>query len=67
MLAAGVPSVVVFRQLGHASPNVTAYISRICCVTQLDEAAEVVAARSVTATRGKQTRLAVVPAPLPRI
>jgi integrase len=40
MLAAGVPLIVVSRQLGHANPNVTAQVyAHLLCDSQLDEAA----------------------------
>jgi len=40
MLAAGVPLIVVSRQLGHANPNVTAQVyAHLLCDAQLDEAA----------------------------
>jgi integrase len=40
MLAAGVPSIVVSRQLGHATPNVTAQVyAHLLADSQLDEAA----------------------------
>jgi integrase len=44
MLAAGVPLIVVSRQLGHANPNVTAQVySHLLADSQLDEAAAVFA------------------------
>jgi integrase len=40
MLAAGVPLIVVSRQLGHANPNVTAQVyAHLLADSQLDEAA----------------------------
>jgi len=39
MLAAGVPLIVVSRQLGHANPNVTAQVyAHLLADSQLDEA-----------------------------
>jgi hypothetical protein len=44
MLAAGVPLIVVSRQLGHAHPNITAQVSaHLLADSQLDEAAAVFA------------------------
>jgi len=44
MLAAGVPLIVVSRQLGHANPNVTAQVyAHLLSDSQLDEAAHVFA------------------------
>ena len=44
MLAAGVPLIVVSRQLGHANPHVTAQVySHLLADSQLDEAAAVFA------------------------
>jgi integrase len=42
MLAAGVPLIVVSRQLGHANPHITATIyAHLLADSQLDEAASV--------------------------
>jgi integrase len=51
MLGAGVPLIVVSRQLGHANPNVTAQVyAHLLADSQLDEAAAVFAAPESTQT-----------------
>lgn len=53
MLAAGVPLIVVSRQLGHANPKITAEIyAHLLADTQLDAAADVFDAPKATRTVG---------------
>ena len=51
MLAAGVPLIVVSRQLGHANPNITAQVyAHLLSDSQLDAAAAVFDAPEATRT-----------------
>jgi integrase len=73
MLAAGVPLIVVSRQLGHANPNVTAQVyAHLLAHSQFDEAAAAFAGLGVPQGEAKEDAVPVVagtadPDPLPRI